>query len=519
MEACHANISYGLFNTNSNFINDLVNLTKVESEMFSEWRFALNIIIISLQILSGIFIFCGNLLAISVVATTKGLRRITDLYIVSLALADLLVAVLILPHFIMRQVYGHWPYESHELCIYWLSLNLFLCSASILNICCISVDRYVAINYPMKYTSKQTRRTAFLMIGCAWVASFLVMTPPIFGSQHHNGVGSCYIRSDAGYRFLTGICIFFVPFLLVGFIYIRIFWVIHRRWKELKFGKFLFNPKEHRFGSFKLLFVANNIYNRSFGHKKYCFSSHNSNQRQLFVTNSTQSNLFIAYTTSTRRKNVGKYTVNQSHVQSSLVDKRSEQIERVYSETSTQYAQHIQIVPIPLVHRKTKSDANCFSSFSIHNSTENTEIYTSQTTDTIDKTNDASINDRRKDQQRENEHRINSQNKGILNSKPKHSNTHNSMIYQRRKRLVYDSEKKTVKTVALVVCCFVLCWLPFTISYLMEGACEYIFSEAFNMGAGWIAYLNSMCNPFIYAFCNTKYAKAFKRLLHIGSNN
>ncbi|XP_018651989.1 putative adrenoreceptor [Schistosoma mansoni] len=359
MEACHANISYGLFNTNSNFINDLVNLTKVESEMFSEWRFALNIIIISLQILSGIFIFGGNLLVISAVATTKGLRRITDLYIVSLALADLLVAVLILPHFIMRQVYGYWPYESHELCIYWLSLNVFLCSASILNICCISVDRYIAINYPMKYISKRTRRTAFLMIGGAWVASFLVMTPPIFGSQHHNGVGSCYIRIDVGYRFLTAISIFFVPSLVVGFI-----------WQ-----------------------------------------------------------------------------------------------------------------------------------------------------DTIDKTVDASMNDRLKDQQREDEHRINSENKRIMNSKPKHSNTHNSMIYQRRKRIVYNNEKKTVKTVALVVCCFILCWLPFTTLYLMEGACECLFSEAIFMGTGWIAYLNSICNPFIYAFCNTKYAKAFKRLLHIGSNN
>uniref|UniRef100_A0A5K4FD69 G_PROTEIN_RECEP_F1_2 domain-containing protein n=1 Tax=Schistosoma mansoni TaxID=6183 RepID=A0A5K4FD69_SCHMA len=443
MEACHANISYGLFNTNSNFTNDLVNLTKVESEMFSEWRFALNIIIISLQILSGIFIFGGNLLAISAVATTKGLRCITDLYIVSLALADLLVAVLILPHFIMRQVYGHWPYESHELCIYWLSLNLFLCSASILNICCISVDRYIAINYPMKYISKRTRRTAFLMIGGAWVASFLVMTPPIFGSQHHNGVGSCYIRIDAGYRFLTGICIFFVPFLLVGFIYIRIFWVIHRRSKELKFGKFLFNPKEHRFGSFKLLFVANNIYNRSFGHKKYCFSSHNSNQRQLFVANATQSNLFIAYTSRTKHKNFEEYTVNQSHVQSTS-NKRSKQIERVYSETSRQHAQFIQMVPIPMFHRNTKSNPTDFSSFSIHGNIENTEIHTLQTTDTINKTVDASMNDRQKVQQSKDEHRINSQNKRIVNSKPKHSSTR-SVIYQRRKLLVYNSEKKTVK--------------------------------------------------------------------------
>uniref|UniRef100_A0A5K4FD45 G_PROTEIN_RECEP_F1_2 domain-containing protein n=1 Tax=Schistosoma mansoni TaxID=6183 RepID=A0A5K4FD45_SCHMA len=409
MEACHANISYGLFNTNSNFINDLVNLTKVESEMFSEWRFALNIIIISLQILSGIFIFGGNLLVISAVATTKGLRRITDLYIVSLALADLLVAVLILPHFIMRQVYGYWPYESHE---------------------------------------------------------------------------------------------------LFGFIYIRIFWVIHRRSKEFEFGKFSSNPKEHRFGSFKLLFNANNIYDHSFRHKMNRFSLRNSSKIRLFVTNSTQSNLFVAYTPRTKHKNVEKDTVNKSLVQStstSSVNKRSEQIERVYSENSRQHAQFIQMVPIPMFHRTTKSDPSDISSFPIHSNIENTEIHTSQTADTIDKTVDASMNDRLKDQQREDEHRINSQNKRIVDSKPKHSRTHTRMICQRRKRIVYNSEKKTVKTVALVVCCFVLFWLPFTTLYLMEAICECLFSEAIFMGTGWIAYLNSICNPFIYAFCNTKH--------------
>ncbi|CAI2730379.1 unnamed protein product [Schistosoma spindalis] len=519
MAACHENISCALSSTNSNFINDVVNLTKVESEMFSEWRFALNIIIISLQILSSILIFCGNLLVISAVATTKGLRRITDLYIVSLALADLLVAVLLLPLFIMRQIYGHWPYESHELCIYWLSLNVFLCSASILNLCCISVDRYIAINYPMKYISKRTRRTAFAMIGGAWIASFLIMIPPIFGSQHHTGVGSCYLRSDARYRFLTGISILIIPIFLVGFIYIRIFWVIRRRSKEFEFGKFSSNPKEHRFGSFKLLFIPNNIYNHRFGHKKNCFSSCNSSQRQLFVSNYTQSNLFIAYTPNNRQKNVKEHTVNQSHGQSTSSSFSNKYSEQVYSQTSKQYTQYIHMFPLSMLHTTTKSDPDDSTTFSIHNSIDNTEIYTSQTTDTINKTVDASMNDRQKDQQHNHEHRLNSLNEEIVNSEAKHSNKHNRMIYQRRKRLVYKSEKKTVKTVAIVVCCFILCWLPFTILYLMEGACECLFSETLYMATGWVAYLNSMCNPFIYAFCNKEYAKAFKRLLHIGSNN
>ncbi|CAH8591514.1 unnamed protein product [Schistosoma rodhaini] len=194
------------------------------------------------------------------------------------------------------------------------------------------------------------------------------------------------------------------------FIYIRIFYVIRRRSNELKIGKTILDLKEQIHGSFELHFNANEIYNHSFRHKKNCFSSHNSNQRHLFVTNAIQSNLFISHTSRTKHKNVEEYTVNQSHVQStstSLSSKLSEQLEQVYSETSRQYAQYIQMVPIPKFHIKTKSNPNDFCSFSTNNSIENTEIHTSQTTDTIDKIVEASMNDRQKDQQREDKDRIN----------------------------------------------------------------------------------------------------------------
>ncbi|CAI2730376.1 unnamed protein product [Schistosoma spindalis] len=494
----------------------------MKNEMFSENRTVWNTIIFFPQIISAIFIFCGNLLVILAVVTTKMLRRVTDLYIVSLALADLLVAILLLPLFIIRQNSGYWPYESYYLCMCWLSFNVFLCTASILNMCCISVDRYNAIMNPIKYVKKRTHRTALIVIGCVWITSVLATLPPIIGTQHHTGVGSCYIRIDTVYRFITAISTFIIPFILVSFIYIRIFYVIRRRSNEIKSGKLSLDLKEQRYGSFKLLFIPNIIYNHRFGHKKNCFSSRNSDQRQLFVSNYTQSNLFIAYTPNNRQKIVKEHTVNQSHGQStssSFTNKHSEHVERVYSETSKQYTQYIHRFPISMMHTTTKSDPDDSTTFSIHNSIDNTEIYTSQTTDTINKTVDASMNDRQKDQQHNHEHRLNSLNEEIVNSEAKHSNKHNRMIYQRRKRLVYKSEKKTVKTVAIVVCCFILCWLPFTIVYLMEGACECLYSETLYNSTAWAAYLNSMCNPFIYAFCNTKYAKAFKRLLHIRTNS
>ncbi|CAH8518995.1 unnamed protein product [Schistosoma turkestanicum] len=534
IEACQENDSCTLFNINPNCMGDIVNRTNMEGEMFSQWRYALNVIIIALQILSAIFIFCGNLLVILAVTTSKRLRRITDLYIVSLALADLLVAVLVLPLSIMRQVYGYWPYESHELCIYWLSLNVLLCSASILNLCCISVDRYIAINYPMKYYGKRTRQTALAMIGGAWTVSLLFMIPPIFGYQHHTGVGQCYVRSDIGYRFFTGIAAFFTPFLLVTFIYIRIFWVIRHRSKEFEFGKFPLDPKEHRYGSFKLLFSPNRIYNHHFVRIKRYFSSISSNQRHSFGPNDRQSNLCVPCTPHKRHEDGKECDVNQSPVRnpSSLCfNEVSEQMEREDSDTSRQHTQYIQMSRVPMLHRTTKSDLNHFSTSVDHGSTDNTETCNSPTTDTnedkfntdffqsLDKTVDTSVNDPQNGQQKEHQHTLISQNKQNVNHKSKHPNTHNKINFNQREYLVFKREQKTAKTVGTVVCCFILCWLPFTTLYFLEGAYECLFSERIYSSTAWAAYLNSMCNPFIYAFCNKKYAKAFKHLLHIENSN
>jgi len=64
----------------------------------------------------------------------------------SLAVSDLLVAVLVMPPAVAYEVMGRWSYGQH-VCDMWTSLDVMLCTASILNLCAISVDRSVCISY------------------------------------------------------------------------------------------------------------------------------------------------------------------------------------------------------------------------------------------------------------------------------------------------------------------------------------------------------------------------------------
>jgi len=107
---------------------------------YTEWQAALIAAVCGLMIMGTVV---GNVLVCTAVAIVRRLRTPSNLLIVSLAVSDLLVAVLVMPLAIAYEVMGRWSYGQH-VCDMWTSLDVMLCTASILNLCAISVDRSVS---------------------------------------------------------------------------------------------------------------------------------------------------------------------------------------------------------------------------------------------------------------------------------------------------------------------------------------------------------------------------------------
>ncbi|CAH8857068.1 unnamed protein product [Trichobilharzia szidati] len=518
------NDCYVLFGKNPDSLVYKINSLANHTAIFSQSKSLVSKMTTCFLIISALIIFFGNLLVITAVATTKRLRRVTDLYIVSLAVADLLVAVFILPLSIIRQSYGYWPYESHELCLYFLSANILLCLASILNLCCISVDRYIAIVHPLKYISKRTRQTALTMIAVAWISSFLAMLPPILSKQHHTGVGMCYIRSDTQYRMLSGILGFCIPFPLVGFIYLRIFWVIQHRSKASKSPKFSSRLKEHRYGSLSILFDLNQL-----GRIKKWFSSDEFKRDRLFVLHGQKSKSCTAYIRNNRSKNTnplkpGISTENDMYSSDAFCQSPSCSHNNYFSSPSTadisqtmkSCPEPAEIVQISLVPKRFRIGANLVFPRELGNKKlkdENKASLSVSNTQIDNKTkDDTCITDQ---SSKESEY-IQAQRfkRSRMDLKLDNSSIHINLNRNKQERQILKREQKTARSISIVVGCFMLCWFPFATLYLVEGIFECLLSEQVYMITGWFAYLNSMCNPFIYSLCNKEYANAFKRLLH-----
>jgi len=96
----------------------------------------------------------GNLLVLVVFVQDKRLRKVTNFYIVSLAMADLLVSLVGIPSAILTRM--GLPRDSFHTCLTMLSLLIVFCTISILNLVAVSVDRFWAILFPLNYHSKMS---------------------------------------------------------------------------------------------------------------------------------------------------------------------------------------------------------------------------------------------------------------------------------------------------------------------------------------------------------------------------
>uniref|UniRef100_A0A3B3WE01 G-protein coupled receptors family 1 profile domain-containing protein n=1 Tax=Poecilia mexicana TaxID=48701 RepID=A0A3B3WE01_9TELE len=149
----------------------------------SERRNGLRVLIGCILFLLIVSTLLGNTLVCAAVIKFRHLRsKVTNFFVISLAVSDLFVAVLVMPWEAVTEVTDSWLFGGF--CDVWITFDIMCSTASILNLCIISVDRYWAIASPFKYERKMTHRVAFVMIGVAWTLSILISLIPVQMNWH-----------------------------------------------------------------------------------------------------------------------------------------------------------------------------------------------------------------------------------------------------------------------------------------------------------------------------------------------
>ncbi|XP_011194697.1 tyramine/octopamine receptor [Zeugodacus cucurbitae] len=495
-----------------------------------EWEAIFTTLVLSIIIVLTII---GNILVILSVFTYKPLRIVQNFFIVSLAVADLTVALLVLPFNVAYSILGRWEFGIH-VCKMWLTCDVLCCTSSILNLCAIALDRYWAITDPINYAQKRTVGRVLLLIAGVWILSLVISSPPLVGwndwPDEFTSATPCELTSNRGYVIYSSLGSFFIPLAIMTIVYIEIYIATRRRLRErAKASKI--NTMAMKSGDMDTPAETNASARReSYALSSFCLTilscGKSSTQSTSSVTiqndpdsvsSETHANNEIQSADSkqeteqqrtvvaTQRKKNRRAKIKDSIKQGKMRVKKEQQKPKIADEPNDEKNNDsVDLVgtkQLLLMVAERQELKNCEISTS-------KQKVGSECTEPIDSNNDE--NTSLKITPPQSSTGATSTVAMTLQKKP-------GGVYQfieEKQKISLSKERRAARTLGIIMGVFVICWLPFFLMYVILPFCETCCpTNKFKNFITWLGYINSGLNPVIYTIFNLDYRRAFTRLL------
>ncbi|XP_051234404.1 alpha-2Db adrenergic receptor-like isoform X2 [Dicentrarchus labrax] len=422
----------------------------------------------------------GNVLVVVAVFTSRALRAPQNLFLVSLASADILVATLVIPFSLANEIMGYWYFGS-TWCSFYLALDVLFCTSSIVHLCAISLDRYWSVTKAVSYNRKRTPKRIKSMISVVWLISIVISSPPLLMTQkdedleteEESGVRrqECLLMNQTWYILSSCLVSFFAPGVIMILVYCKIYRVAKQRASTV--------------------FVAKNVVERQPSQSETCFEG-------------------TARTCHRKGTGCGKsqYELDSplpaNRHSSSNVDSNSSGLRRG------------ELDDIDLEEKSCEADTKTSSSFS------SALRFPRRTCGSV-----------KREEGKDSEGSTNRLKPpppppscaSISWASSDHCSHHfllPSPVPLRSKQMSLSKtkvaqmrEKRFTFVLAVVMGVFVLCWFPFFFTYSLHAVCREnctIPDTLFNLFF-WIGYCNSCLNPIIYTIFNRDFRRAFKKIL------
>ncbi|KAL4232331.1 Serpentine type 7TM GPCR chemoreceptor Srsx [Mactra antiquata] len=181
----------------------------------------------------GLIIFlslAGNVLVCIAVFTDRRLKRLNNMFIVSLAVADLWVSLMVMTFAVVNDISGKWMFGP-VYCNVWISSDIMGSTASILNLCVISLDRYIHIRDPLKYARWMNWKKVAIAIILVWTISIILSFIPINVGWHKSPADSdnvlppdvCYLEISGTYAVVSSSISFYLPCIVMLALYCKLY--------------------------------------------------------------------------------------------------------------------------------------------------------------------------------------------------------------------------------------------------------------------------------------------------------
>ncbi|KAL0183383.1 hypothetical protein M9458_022758 [Cirrhinus mrigala] len=406
----------------------------------------------TVMMLIMLFTIFGNILVIIAVLTCRSLRGPHNLFLVSLAAADILVATLIIPFSLANELMGYWYFEWFW-CEIFLALDVLFCTSSIIHLCAISLDRYLSISRPVQYATQHTPRKIKGAIVVVWLISAVISFPPLVSmnktqQKNHEGCLQCKVKEDTWYILYSCTGSFFVPCLIIILVYVRIYQIAKKHTRC--------PPGEPRQDGAGGVPQGWELQNRK-------------NQGGVDTVNVP---------------NVPSSATSRSDVEPSVESLQQMKHSRRCKDNNEDSSSSGSDAEVVEGHNANSTNSNVGALAPSHHTSSPTQASRNVI--------------------------ITSKSSQLASSNVKPAGTPNT----RRKAMIVR-EKRFTFVLAVVIGVFVICWFPFFFTYSLQAICpepckvpDALFKFFF-----WIGYCNSALNPLIYTIFNRDFREAFKKIL------
>lgn len=472
--------------------------------------------IISAIFKSALTLVCivGNGLVIAAVTSLKPLRTPPNVLIVSLAVSDLLVGIIVMPLSIMYMYLRRWPL-GFRACSAWATFDVMLCTASILNLMMLTIDRYMIITRPMVYEKYRTIRMLLLWIFLTWLLSIMIsVTPLIIGWDVEFNGKLCDINQQIGYQLYATFGAFYLPLFVMFVLYGKIYSISRHMAKEDK--------KMHPTYLESLYSVDTEV---------------TMNSLTTFQMLTTKKTFQLSSTIDTQMSMLENEDTNKP-VKERAIEEKQDYLS--CNKTGSD------VNKLDQIKKHTGNDGNGVCFYIDHNSTADMEdmnknICYQGNEDSASKGTDNSheaCSDDETESFVPNANSASHQNALQLKSYPinmlqsrnaipvelssctysaKHKNSDicEPIRHSTKRKKSTVSGGNVMKTLGVVMGTFTVCWLPFFILAVVRSICQdnCPVPETVTIILTWLGYVNSCLNPIIYVSFNKDFRTPFKEIL------
>ncbi|XP_070612722.1 melatonin receptor type 1A [Erythrolamprus reginae] len=200
----------------------------------------------------------GNLLVILSVYRNKKLRNAGNVFVVNLAIADLIVAIYPYPLILTSIFHNGWDlgYIHCQLSGFLMGLSVI---GSIFNITGIAINRYCYICHSLKYNKLYSEKNSVCCVILIWTLTFVAIMPNFFvGSlQYDARIYSCTFSQSVSSTYTIAVVFFhfMLPITIVTFCYLRI-WILVIQVRRRVKPDYKPKLKPHDFRNFITMFVV-----------------------------------------------------------------------------------------------------------------------------------------------------------------------------------------------------------------------------------------------------------------------